>query len=167
MEEKKDNFRHILRIAGTDLDGNKKLVNELRKIKGVSFLFCNVLCKVANVDKNQKLGYIDDASLARIEDVLKNPKKFNVPSWLLNRRADPETGIDKHLIASELKFTEENDIKFMKKIKSWKGMRHSIGQPVRGQRTKSNFRKNKGKVMGVAKTRQAKTAQTEKQEKKK
>jgi small subunit ribosomal protein S13 len=37
----------------------------------------------------------------------------------------------------------------MKKIRSYKGMRHAYGLPVRGQRTKSKFRKNKGKVKGV------------------
>ena len=37
----------------------------------------------------------------------------------------------------------------MKKIKSYRDIRHALGLPVRGQRTKSNFRKNKGKVLGV------------------
>ena len=45
----------------------------------------------------------------------------------------------------------------MKKIRSYRGVRHGIGLPVRGQRTKSNFRKNKGKVsLGVAKKAAAK-----------
>ena len=39
--------------------------------------------------------------------------------------------------------------KFMKKIKSYRGIRHMFGLPVRGQRTRSNFRPNKGKVQGV------------------
>ncbi len=39
----------------------------------------------------------------------------------------------------------------MRKIKSYKGVRHSSGLPVRGQKTKSNFRKNKGKVASVKK----------------
>jgi small subunit ribosomal protein S13 len=38
----------------------------------------------------------------------------------------------------------------MKKIRSYKGVRHMLGQPVRGQKTKSNFRKNKGSAsLGV------------------
>ena len=40
-------------------------------------------------------------------------------------------------------------MKTQKKIKGYKGIRHMLGQPVRGQRTRGNFRKNKGKVMGV------------------
>ena len=44
----------------------------------------------------------------------------------------------------------EFDIKRMKKIKSYKGARHSAGQPVRGQRTRSHFR-SRGKAVGVTK----------------
>jgi small subunit ribosomal protein S13 len=158
MEEKKGNFRHIIRVVGTDLSGNGKLINELRKIRGISFVFANMLCKVAKADKNQEMGYVEDSTIARIEDAIKNPDKFNVPKWLYNRRADPEDGVSRHLVGADLKFTHENDIRLMKKIKSYKGIRHSFGLPVRGQRTKSNFRKNKGKVTGVSKSRQAKAA---------
>ena len=62
------------------------------------------------------------------------------------------------MIGTNVDFFEENDVKMMKKIKSYKGIRHSLGQPVRGQRTKSNFRRNKGKVMGVQKKSEAKPA---------
>ena len=41
----------------------------------------------------------------------------------------------------------EFDIRRLKKIKSYKGIRHSLGQPVRGQRTKAHFRK--GRAVGV------------------
>ncbi len=76
--------------------------------------------------------------------------KFGTPVWMLNRRKDLELGEDRHLITSDLTFTQDNDIKMLKKIRSYKGVRHILGQPVRGQRTKSNFRKNKGKVhLGV------------------
>jgi small subunit ribosomal protein S13 len=68
---------------------------------------------------------------------------------MLNRKKDPEDNLDRHLIGSSLTFTQDNDIKMLKKIKSYKGLRQSLGLPARGQRTKSNFRKNKGKVLGV------------------
>ena len=80
---------------------------------------------------------------------LSNPKKFNVPLWLLNRRKDPETNEDKHIITDDMRFIQENDVKILKKIKSYKGVRHMHGLPTRGQRTKSNFRRNKGNVIGV------------------
>lgn len=158
MEEKKDDFRHILRVAGTDLNGGGKMINELRKINGVSFMLANVICVVTQLDPNQKMGYVEEGVITKIEDVLKNPTKYNIPTWMFNRRSDPEDGTTKHLFGADLKFTHENDIRMMKKMRSYKGVRHSIGQPVRGQRTKSNFRVNKGKVSGVAKSRQAKAA---------
>ena len=43
------------------------------------------------------------------------------------------------------------DIKRLKKIKSYKGFRHSSKLPLRGQRTKGNFRKNRAKSVGIKK----------------
>ena len=61
-----------------------------------------------------------------------------------------------NFLQDDLSFAEENDIKMMKKIRSYRGVRHGMGLPVRGQRTKSNFRKNKGKVsLGVIKKKEA------------
>ena len=79
-------------------------------------------------------------------------------SYLAKGDKDYETGKDKHLTVADLTFTQDNDIKIMKKIKSYKGVRHILEQPVRGQKTKSNFRKNKGKVhLGVKKKAGAKS----------
>ena len=167
MEQEKKDFNHIVRILNADLDGNKPILQALRKIKGVSFMFANAACGLTNTDKNQKAGYLSEEQVKKIEIFLKDPMKFKVPSWMLNRKKDPETGTDKHLLSSDLKFTQENDIRFMKKIRSYKGVRHSFGLPVRGQRTKSNFRRNKGKVTGVAKSRQAKAAVATKETKEK
>ena len=50
-EQQKENFRYFVRIANTDLDGNKPIGNALRKIKGVSFMFSNMICSVAGIDK--------------------------------------------------------------------------------------------------------------------
>ncbi len=151
MEDKQENIenkqeiKHLVRIANTDLDGSKKLYHALTKIKGISFVFANMVCNLANVDKTKKTGFLSDQEVSRLNDIIKTPGKFNVPSWILNRRKDYETNEDNHLLGPDLKFTQDNDIKRLKKIKSYRGVRHSGGLPVRGQRTKSNFRKNKGK----------------------
>ncbi|MEK6867257.1 MAG: 30S ribosomal protein S13, partial [Nanoarchaeota archaeon] len=55
----------------------------------------------------------------------------------------------------------------LKKIKAYRGMRHAAGLPTRGQRTRSNFRKNKGKTVGVMKSAQAKAAAAPAADKKK
>lgn len=146
-----EEFKHIVRIANTDLDGNKKIADAIRKIKGINFAFSNMICNFVGVDKTKKAGNLLDFEIKKIDEAVRNPKKFGAPSWMLNRRKDYETGEDKHLLSSDLNFTHDNDIKMMKKTKSYKGMRHALGLPVRGQRTRSNFRRNKGKVTGVQK----------------
>ena len=148
-EEQKQELKYFVRIANTDLDGNKQLGNSLIKIKGISFMISNAICNAAGIQKTKKTGYLSDNEVERIDDVLKEPSKFKLPSWLFNRKKDPEDNADKHLLGANLSFTQDNDIKMMKKMKSYKGIRHSLGLPVRGQRTRSNFRRNKGKVMGV------------------
>lgn len=144
-------FRHIVRIADTDLDGNKRIYHALRKIKGVGFTYANMACVLANVNIEKKAGNLEDEEIQRLNQLFQDPRKFNVPSWMVNRRKDFETGEDNHLINSDLEWSTQSDIKLLKKIKSYRGFRHYYKLPVRGQRTRSNFRKNKGKVQGVTK----------------
>jgi len=148
-EQPKEELKYFVRIANTDLEGGRPIGHALTKIKGISFMFSNAICNVAKIDKTKKTGYLTDAEVGKIDDVIKEPSRFEIPSWLFNRKKDVEDGTDKHLIGTNLTFIQDNDIKMMKKIKSYKGIRHSLGLPVRGQRTKSNFRRNKGKVLGV------------------
>lgn len=147
-----------MRIANTDLDGKKTIAFVLAKIKGVGIPFAHAACRAAKVDATKKAGALSDAEVKKIEEVIKDPLKAGMPAWLVNRRYDPETGQHKHLLSGDLQFAIENDLKIMKKIKSYKGVRHMLGQPVRGQRTRSNFRKNKGKVLGVRRSAAAKAA---------
>ena len=156
-QESKQELKYFVRISNTDLDGNKSISNALIKIKGISFMFSNAICTVAKVNGRDKTGYLKDDQVNRLDEVIKDPAKFGIPSWMFNRKKDPEDSSNKHLTGSTLTFIQDNDIKMMKKIKSYKGIRHVGGLPVRGQRTKSNFRKNKGKVLGVKRKTDAKS----------
>ncbi|MFC1768181.1 30S ribosomal protein S13 [Nanoarchaeota archaeon] len=147
-QEDKD-FKYLVRIANTDLDGNKPIVVALQKIKGIGYMMANAACSISEIKLNQQTGKLSDREIEKLNTFVSDPLKSNIPKWLINRRNDVETGEDKHLILSDLQFTNENDIKNMKKIKCYKGVRHIHGLPARGQKTKSNFRKNKGKAMGV------------------
>nr|HDO80640.1 30S ribosomal protein S13 [Candidatus Bathyarchaeota archaeon] len=80
-------------------------------------------------------------------DAVSNPSSVGIPSWMLNRQKDLETGKDLHLIGSQLALTVKNDIELMKRIRCWKGVRHALGLKVRGQRTKTTGRK--GQTVGV------------------
>ncbi|MBW2981653.1 30S ribosomal protein S13 [Candidatus Woesearchaeota archaeon] len=156
MEEKKD-FKHLVRIANTDLDGNKLLAYALKNIKGIGFQFANIVCSLAGIDKTKKTGELSDSEIKKLDEVIADPAKAGIPDWMLNRRKDYENNSNKHLLSADLTFTQDNDVKRMKKIKCYRGMRHAYGLPVRGQRTKSNFRKSKGKVMGVKRKAGTKT----------
>ncbi len=143
-------FRYLVRIMNTDLDGNKQIVDALRKIKGIGFSFASAVCTLSNVDKAKKAGYLSEDEVKNIESHIKRSTGL-MPIWMLNRRKDLEEGTDKHLFTTDLDYTIDNDIKIMKKMRSYRGIRHGMGAPVRGQRTRSNFRRNKGKVLGVVK----------------
>jgi len=149
MTENKSNLKHLVRIANTDLLGNKRLLPALRKIKGISFMYANMVCSIAGIDKQKLTGALTDDEVAKLDDVIRNPQKYKAPLWMLNRRKDYETGEDKHLLMGDLDFTKSNDVKRLRMTKSYRGMRHASGLPMRGQKTKSNFRRNKGRVTGV------------------
>jgi small subunit ribosomal protein S13 len=148
-------FRHIVRVANTDIDGNKSIGMALLKIKGISFMYANALCKIAKVDSASKTGELGQEAIDRFSDILKDPHKHHVPLWMLNRQKDYETGEDGHLLTGDLDYAKSNDIKRLKMIRSYRGTRHTAGLPSRGQRTRSNFRKNKGKVTGVQRKKSA------------
>jgi len=140
----------LIRVLGKDLRGDKKILPSLTNIKGISWSFANSICKSLNIDENKKVEEINKDDLKRIEEYSKNLKS---PSFLKNRQKDFDEGGDKHLVGADLKLREEFDIKRLKKIKSYRGSRHAMGLPVRGQRTKSNFKKNRKKsgAVGVKK----------------
>lgn len=155
-----EEFKHLVRIANADLKGEKKILNSLRSIHGVGFMFANLVCELAKVEPSKKTGELSDKEISQIEKVIEDPVKAGAPNWMLNRRKDMETGEDIHIMTNDLKFIKDNDIKLLKKIKSYRGNRHARGLPVRGQRTKSNFRKNKGKATGVKKRAGAKSGRS-------
>lgn len=142
-------LKQLIRVASTDLDGDKNLFYALRKIKGVNIMIANAVCKIGNFNPNMKTGELKPEEIKKIENILATPIQHGFPKWLLNRKDEPETGATTHLIGNDLMFAKDNDLKRLKKIKCYRGIRHMQGQPVRGQRTRSNFRKNKGKTTGV------------------
>ena len=151
MEKTPSNFKHIVRIANVDIPGDKELRIALTSIKGIGYNFAHALCAAASILKTTKAGYLADDDIKRLNEVVNNPLKHGIPQWMLNRKKDYDTGEDKHLLTGTLTFVHENDLKRLKRIRTLRGVRHSKGLTVRGQRTKSNFRKNKGKVIAVQK----------------
>ena len=141
-------FNYIVRLHGSNLDGTKMLPYALCELKGVGIRVARTMVKRLNLDPNTRLGELSDSDVRRIEVILDNPASRGIPKWMLNRRKDPQTGKDLHLIASDLDLAQKDDIDLMREIRSWKGERHSRGLKVRGQRTKTTARK--GRSVGVS-----------------
>ena len=140
-------FKELIRVASTDIPGKKKLYYGLTNIHGISYSFSNALCLTLNLDKNRKIGSLNEKEIKDIETSISHPEK--IPAWVRNRRKETETGADVHAIGSNLKLMQEFDVRRLKKIRSYRGMRHALGLPVRGQSTKAHFRH--GKAVGVVK----------------
>jgi small subunit ribosomal protein S13 len=138
----------LIRILGKDIRGDKKLFVGITNLKGISWSFANALCKVLKLDPNKKIAELSEKEIQQITEFVKSPK---IPSYLMNRRKDYNFGGDKHIVGSDLDMQKDFDIKRIKKIKSYKGVRHIQGQPVRGQRTKSHFRTNRKNKKGGTK----------------
>jgi small subunit ribosomal protein S13 len=92
------------------------------------------------------MGYLPPEQVDRLRNVVDNFES-NVPVWMLNRRKDVYTGENRHLTGVDLTLGVNEDINLMKKMRSYKGIRHERGQKVRGQRTKSTGRT--GATVGV------------------
>ena len=142
-------YEHIVRILGNDIPGDKKIIVGLTQIKGVGYMFANTILNTLKINPNQRMGHLSTDSIQLIEKIVKDPLSFDFPSWFLNRRKDLETGVNKHLVTSDIAFTVRNDIEREKTVGSWRGYRHMYGLKVRGQRTRCTGRK--GGAVGVAK----------------
>lgn len=132
-----DERKNILRIFGTDIPGDIEIGKGLRNIKGVSFSTSKPILKKAGIDPKKAAGDINTEGRESIEDVI---EAGQLPSHLLNRRKDPESGDNKILASNDLEIQERQDIEDMKKLGSYRGLRHRQGLPVRGQKTQSSFR---------------------------
>jgi small subunit ribosomal protein S13 len=146
-KQTKQEYR-LVRIMSKDIEGKMSIYAGLTKIKGVSWSFSNLVCKKLKIDKKKTIGSLTDDEIKKITEFIKNP---DAPKFILNRRFDIETGEDRHLASSDLDLQKEFDIKRLKKVKSYRGIRHASNLPVRGQRTKGHFRKNRKKSGGIKK----------------
>jgi len=145
-----EGFKYIVRISDTDLDGNKTIVYGLCGVKGIGIRVAEVIARLVGVPRNTKLGELSDEKIEEIQGLI-NSLGNKAPAWLLNRRKDWDTGVDKHLVSTDVIMQRNEDINLLKKIRCYRGIRHELGQKVRGQRTRSNGRT--GLALGVSRKR--------------
>ncbi|MEM5806527.1 MAG: 30S ribosomal protein S13 [Candidatus Aenigmatarchaeota archaeon] len=156
--------RPVVRLIDTDIDGTLPIRRAIWKIKGVSFSYGNAVCKVfkevTGIDREFLIGNLNDEQIQILEDIIRNPQKYNIPSWLYNRRKDIYDGKDYHIVGDDVKIKMQFDIKREIELGTYRGWRHKLGQPVRGQRTRSHFRR--GQTVGVIRSKEAKAQQSKK-----
>ena len=88
----------------------------------------------------------------KIREFVESKTYDGLPDWALNHRNETITGENLNLVSNDLTIQLQDDINFLKKIKSYKGIRHETGHKVRGQRTRANGRH--GLAIGVVKKKE-------------
>ncbi|AGO61229.1 30S ribosomal protein S13 [Ferroplasma acidiphilum] len=153
-DNKKDNenFQYIVRIANKDIRGERRMDLGLADINGVGERLANILIKKLNLDRNRQIGDLSEDEVLEIRKYVESKEYEGMPVWLLNHRKDVATGKNFNLLSNDLILKINDDINLMKKMRSYRGLRHEQGHKVRGQRTRSNGRH--GLSMGVIRKRQ-------------
>lgn len=151
IKEENENFRGIVRIAGKDMDGHYPLYRALLRVKGIGQTLARTLARVLykglNLNSKTRVGDLSDEQIEKIDEILKTPEKHGVPWFQLNRARDADMGFSRHVMMADLQFSTRQDMQRGKDMRTWKGWRHSIGQRVRGQHSRTTGRS--GMTMGV------------------
>lgn len=116
---------NMARIAGANIPDNKRIEIALTYIYGIGRFLSNQILKEAKIDPNKRTSQLSDSEL-------------NV----LRRTIDGK----KYRLEGDLKREIMMNIKRLKEINSYRGLRHAKGLPVRGQQTKTNSRTVRGNV---------------------
>lgn len=124
----------MARIAGIDIPRDKKVPFSLRYVYGIGLSQARNICEIAKIDQD-----------IRVKD-LTEEQEVGI------RKAIEDLGIK---IEGELRSEIAMNIKRLKDIGSYRGLRHRKSMPVRGQRTKTNARTRKGRKRTVGLGRKA------------
>lgn len=150
-DKKGEDFRYIVRLVNTDLDGNKDLVIALSAIKGVGLRTAEVIARMAGIPRDVKIGDLPEEKTKELESLVQDYSE-NAPHWMMNRQHDWSSGADVHLVGIDVELSNRDDVNLMRMIRCYRGVRHETGQKVRGQRTRANGRS--GLTLGVMKRKE-------------
>jgi ribosomal protein S13 len=107
----------------------------LTAIPGVGRRISNIICKKAEVDMSKRAGELSADEIEKLVAILTDPKRFNVPEWLLNRRKDKFDGKSSQCVSNQIATKLRDDLEHLKKVRVHRGLRHYWGVKVRGQHT--------------------------------
>jgi small subunit ribosomal protein S13 len=116
------------RVIGIDIPDNKRLEISLMYIYGIGRRLSNEICAKLGLDPNMRAHNLNEDDIAKINAMLTS----------------------QYIVEGDLRRQIQNNIKRLISIHCYRGMRHRLGLPVRGQRTRTNSRTRKGKRKTVA-----------------
>lgn len=116
------------RVIGIDIPDNKRLEISLTYIFGIGRRLSNEIISKLGLDPDMRAHKLSQDDIARINNLLQS----------------------EYVVEGDLRRQVQNNIKRLVSIHSYRGMRHRLGLPVRGQRTRTNSRTRKGKRKTVA-----------------
>ncbi len=116
------------RIIGRDIPGNKRLEVALTYLYGIGRTLSRQVIEQLKLDPNMKSERLTEKEVAELNAFLQG----------------------NYVVEGDLRRKVQNDIKRLISIHSYRGLRHRMGLPVRGQRTSTNARTRKGKKKTVA-----------------
>ena len=114
----------MARIVGVDIPRNKKIVLSVWYIHGIGMSKALEICKIAKIDTSKRVQELSEKQISSIREV--------ISSLELN-------------VEGELRSFNAINIKRLKDVGAYRGLRHRRGLPANGQRTKTNARTRKGK----------------------
>ena len=116
------------RIIGIDIPDNKRLEISLRYIYGIGPALATQVIERLGLDPNKRAAQLTEDEIARLNQLLQA----------------------EYIVEGDLRRQIQNNIKRLQAIHSYRGLRHRLSLPVRGQRTRTNCRTRKGKRKTVA-----------------
>lgn len=118
------------RISGVTIPAEKQVWVALTYVHGIGQTTAHKILEKANVEPTTRVKNLTDAEIGRIQEIINND----------------------HLVEGELQRMVSGNIKRLKEIKAYRGLRHSANLPSRGQRTKTNARTRRGRKVTVGGT---------------
>ena len=116
------------RVIGIDIPDKKRLIISLTYIHGVGPQVAEEICKKLKLNPSMRARELTEEEIGRINALLQS----------------------EYTVEGDLRRQVQNNIKRLISIHSYRGLRHRVGLPVRGQRTSSNARTRKGKKRTIA-----------------
>ena len=118
----------MARIAGVNIPTQKKLGVALTYVQGIGDKISKDVCSQANVDANTRVQDLSEAEIKNVSDVISSS----------------------FLVEGDLRREVSGNIKRLKDLGTYRGVRHRKNLPCRGQRTHTNARTKKGKAIAIA-----------------